>query len=328
MRIRAAVLHEPRTPLVLEDVEVAPPGPDEVLVRVAAAGVCHSDVRLADGELGDGRWPLVMGHEGAGVVEEVGAGVTHVEPGDHVGFCIVPACRACEECAAGRFHLCIPAGENGPRGTLMVGTSRLALPDGTPLGVASYLRLDGRNGSVEVGGIVMSERLQRTTASTEAMYLMMRHPFEDLGYRRYEWKCDSLNAPSRRAAERLGFSYEGRFRNALVYKGRNRDTDWLSVTDTEPWSRLFRRLGDGKTPQSQLGYDDPDMNAAMAELKAAATLEDRKAAMAEIQEIWNATMPSALYQAVQEGVIWQDHVHDLTFTQDAVVMFDDAWLES
>ncbi len=133
MRIRAAVLHEPRTPLVLEDVEVAPPGPDEVLVRVAAAGVCHSDVRLADGELGDGRWPLVMGHEGAGVVEEVGAGVTHVEPGDHVGFCIVPACRACEECAAGRFHLCIPAGENGPRGTLMDGTSRLALPDGTPL---------------------------------------------------------------------------------------------------------------------------------------------------------------------------------------------------
>ena len=133
MRIRAAVLHEPRTPLVLEEVELAPPRDDEVLVRVAAAGVCHSDVRLADGELGEGRWPLVMGHEGAGVVEGVGASVTHVAPGDHVGFCIVPACRACEECRAGRFHLCIPAGEHGPRGVLMDGTSRLSLPAGTPL---------------------------------------------------------------------------------------------------------------------------------------------------------------------------------------------------
>lgn len=133
MRIRAAVLHEPRMPLVVEEVELAPPRDDEVLVRVAAAGVCHSDVRLADGELGDGRWPLVLGHEGAGVVEAVGRSVTHVAPGDHVGFCIVPACRACAECRAGRFHLCVPAGENGPRGTLMDGTSRLSLPDGTTL---------------------------------------------------------------------------------------------------------------------------------------------------------------------------------------------------
>ena len=133
MRIRAAVLHEPRHPLRIEDVELAPPRDDEVLVRVAAVGVCHSDVRLADGELGDGRWPLVMGHEGAGIVEDVGAAVTHVAPGDHVGFCIVPACRECAACRAGRFHLCVPAGENGPRGVLMDGTSRLSLPDGTPL---------------------------------------------------------------------------------------------------------------------------------------------------------------------------------------------------
>jgi S-(hydroxymethyl)glutathione dehydrogenase/alcohol dehydrogenase len=133
MRIRAAVLHDPRQPLVVEDVELAPPHEDEVLVRVAAAGVCHSDVRLADGELGDGRWPMVLGHEGAGVVEAVGDAVTHVAPGDPVGFCIVPSCRACEECRAGRFHLCIPAGENGPRGVLMDGTSRLSLPDGTSL---------------------------------------------------------------------------------------------------------------------------------------------------------------------------------------------------
>jgi S-(hydroxymethyl)glutathione dehydrogenase/alcohol dehydrogenase len=133
MRIRAAVLHAPRRPLVVEEVELAAPRADEVLVRVAAAGVCHSDVRLADGELGDGRWPMVMGHEGAGMVEAVGSAVAHVAPGDHVGFCIVPACRECDECTAGRFHLCIPAGENGPRGTLMDGTSRLSLPDGTPL---------------------------------------------------------------------------------------------------------------------------------------------------------------------------------------------------
>ena len=133
MRIRAAVLHEPRQPLVIEDVELAEPRDDEVLVRVAAAGVCHSDVRLADGELGEGRWPMVLGHEGAGVVETVGSSVTHVAPGDHVGFCIVPSCRTCAECVAGRFHLCIPAGENGPRGVLMDGTSRLSLPDGPQL---------------------------------------------------------------------------------------------------------------------------------------------------------------------------------------------------
>jgi RimJ/RimL family protein N-acetyltransferase len=104
---------------------------------------------------------------------------------------------------------------------------------GRPLGVASYLRLDRVNGSAEVGGIAYAAELQRTTAATEAMYLMARHVFDDLGYRRYEWKCDSLNEPSRRAAARLGFSYEGTFRNALVYKGRNRDTAWFSITDAE-----------------------------------------------------------------------------------------------
>jgi len=109
----------------------------------------------------------------------------------------------------------------------------ICTPDGRAVGVASYLRLDHLNGSVEVGGIALSAELQRTTAATEAMFLMMRHAFDGLGYRRYEWKCDSLNAPSRRAAARLGFTYEGTFRNALVYKGRNRDTDWFSITDAE-----------------------------------------------------------------------------------------------
>lgn len=109
--------------------------------------------------------------------------------------------------------------------------------DGRPLGVASYLRVDPRNGSAEVGAIVSSAALQRTTASTESMYLMMRHVFDDLGYRRYEWKCDALNAASRQAASRYGFTYEGTFRNAVVYRDRNRDTDWFAITDDE-WPLL------------------------------------------------------------------------------------------
>ena len=105
--------------------------------------------------------------------------------------------------------------------------------DGRAVGIECLMRIDPAFGVVEVGGIVLGPALQRTTASTEAAYLLARHVFEDLGYRRYEWKCDSLNAPSRAAAARLGFTYEGRFRQALVYKGRNRDTDWFSITDAE-----------------------------------------------------------------------------------------------
>ncbi|SIS82934.1 Protein N-acetyltransferase, RimJ/RimL family [Roseivivax lentus] len=111
---------------------------------------------------------------------------------------------------------------------------------GTPLGTASYLRIDPEMGSVEVGWITYSPRLQRTVMATEAMHLMMRQAF-DLGYRRYEWKCDALNAPSRRAAERLGFTYEGTHRQARVSKGRNRDTAWFSILDSE-WPALQARL--------------------------------------------------------------------------------------
>ncbi len=107
----------------------------------------------------------------------------------------------------------------------------------TAEGLASLMRADPAHGSVEVGSILYSRRLQRTVAATEAMVLLARHVFEDLGYRRYEWKCDALNEPSRQAARRLGFTYEGRFRNAVVVKGRNRDTDWFSITDEE-WRRL------------------------------------------------------------------------------------------
>ena len=108
---------------------------------------------------------------------------------------------------------------------------------GKARGLATLMRVDASQGSVEVGGILYARSLQRTRAATEAMVLLMRHVFDDLGYRRYEWKCDSLNEPSRRAAARLGFRYEGRFRQAMVYQGRNRDTDWFSITDAE-WRRL------------------------------------------------------------------------------------------
>ncbi|TNF90415.1 MAG: N-acetyltransferase [Gammaproteobacteria bacterium] len=104
---------------------------------------------------------------------------------------------------------------------------------GRCLGRAAYMRIAPEAGSIEVGSILYSAKLQRTPMATEVMYLMMQHAFDVLGYRRYEWKCDSLNEPSRRAAERLGFSYEGIFRQALVYKGRNRDTAWYSVIDKD-----------------------------------------------------------------------------------------------
>ena len=103
-------------------------------------------------------------------------------------------------------------------------------------GVASYLRVTPAAGSIEVGHINFSPALQRTRAATEAMYLMMAWAF-DAGYRRYEWKCNALNIGSRRAAQRLGFSYEGVFRQAAVVKGRNRDTAWFAAIDAE-WPGL------------------------------------------------------------------------------------------
>ena len=107
---------------------------------------------------------------------------------------------------------------------------------GKAVGVASYLRITPESGSIEVGHINYSPRLQRTPAATEAMYLMMQRAFE-LGYRRYEWKCDALNAKSRAAAQRLGLSFEGVFRQAAVYKGRSRDTAWYAAIDQE-WPAL------------------------------------------------------------------------------------------
>lgn len=113
---------------------------------------------------------------------------------------------------------------------------------GAPVGVASYLRITPEAGVIEVGHLNYSPRLQRSPAATEAMFLMMQRAFA-LGYRRYEWKCDALNAPSRAAALRLGFTFEGIFRQATIYKGRSRDTAWYSIIDRD-WpalQALFRR---------------------------------------------------------------------------------------
>ena len=104
--------------------------------------------------------------------------------------------------------------------------------DGVAVGLAAYLRIEPRHGVIEIGHIYYSPRLARTRAATEAMFLFMSNAFA-LGYRRYEWKCDSCNLPSRAAARRYGFSYEGKFRQAIVYKNRNRDTTWFSVIDAD-----------------------------------------------------------------------------------------------
>jgi len=116
------------------------------------------------------------------------------------------------------------------------------LSTGKAVGMAAYMRIQPEVGVIEIGSISFAPAMQRTPAATEAMFLFMTRAFDELGYRRYEWKCDSLNAASRKAAERLGFHYEGLFRQAVVYKGRNRDTAWYSVLDSD-WPALKGAFG-------------------------------------------------------------------------------------
>jgi RimJ/RimL family protein N-acetyltransferase len=123
--------------------------------------------------------------------------------------------------------------EEKQNGTGAVFLAILPEPAGTAAGYASYMRMEPAHGVVEVGNILLTPALQRTAAATEAMYLMAGHVFEHLDYRRYEWKCNAGNAPSRRAAERLGFTFEGIFRQHMVVKDRNRDTAWFSMLDRE-----------------------------------------------------------------------------------------------
>ncbi|MFF0298518.1 GNAT family N-acetyltransferase [Kitasatospora sp. NPDC004614] len=117
------------------------------------------------------------------------------------------------------------------------------------VGTLALMRQDPSNGVVEVGSVSFSPRLKQTPVSTEAQFLLMSYAFDELGYRRYEWKCDSLNEPSRRAAQRLGFTFEGVFRQAVVYKGRNRDTAWFSILDAE-WPQVGKALREWLSPDN------------------------------------------------------------------------------
>jgi RimJ/RimL family protein N-acetyltransferase len=120
---------------------------------------------------------------------------------------------------------------------------------GWAVGLASYMRIEPEAGSIEVGAIMYSPRLQRTAAGTEAMYLMMKRAFDELGYRRYEWRCNVLNEASVNAAKRLGFQFEGIFRQTHVLKGRNRDTAWFSIIDRE-WPRIKAALEAWLAPEN------------------------------------------------------------------------------
>lgn len=117
-----------------------------------------------------------------------------------------------------------------------------------PVGLVSYMRIDPVNGSLEIGGVTWSPFMKRTVIGTEALWLMIKHTF-DLGYRRCEWKCDALNLPSRNAALRLGFTWEGTFRQMMARKGRTRDSDWFSIIDGE-WPAIDKVLTDWLSPQN------------------------------------------------------------------------------
>ena len=120
---------------------------------------------------------------------------------------------------------------------------------GKALGTFALMRINRGSRVIEVGSVTYSPQLKRTRLATEAQYLLARYVFEELEYRRYEWKCDALNQPSRYAAERLGFIYEGTFRQAVVYKGRNRDTDWLAMIDKD-WPAVKIRLEKWLSPDN------------------------------------------------------------------------------
>jgi RimJ/RimL family protein N-acetyltransferase len=142
------------------------------------------------------------------------------------------------------------------------------LPDARPLGIASYLRITPDEGSIEIGHIWFGTPLQRTVAATEAIFLLARHAFDDLGYRRLEWKCNALNEASRTAAARFGFTFEGVFRRHQVVKGRNRDTAWYSIVDEE-WPAIRAAFETWLAPDNF----DPDgrQRSSLGELTAALT---------------------------------------------------------
>ena len=178
----------------------------------------------------DALWQAVLGHDE--VWDWLGDGPYAVKEE------LFAALAAKETGAAARFFAILPRLVSGGLGSAV--------------GYASLMRMDPANGVIEVGNVMFSPQLQRTPAATEAMYLMARYVFEELGYRRYEWKCNALNLPSRRAAERFGFTFEGIFRQHMVIKGRNRDTAWYSMLDSE-WPECRQAFEAWLTPEN---FDD------------------------------------------------------------------------
>jgi RimJ/RimL family protein N-acetyltransferase len=168
-------------------------------------------------------WQAVLGHEG--VWRWLGDG-PYLSEED-----LAVALAAKETGSAARFFAILPES------------------DSVATGYASLMRMDPANGVIEVGNVLFSPSLQRTPAATETMYLMARYVFDELGYRRYEWKCNALNLPSRRAAERLGFTFEGIFRQHMVIKGQNRDTAWYAMLDSE-WSARKRAFETWLMPEN------------------------------------------------------------------------------
>ncbi|MGO4700640.1 GNAT family N-acetyltransferase [Dyella sp. 2RAB6] len=158
----------------------------------------------------------------------------------HAAYVTAPDARAWTYMAAGPFedeasylsHAHKAAASTDPMHYTVIDRAT-----GRAIGTLALLRIDPTHGVIEVGWVAFAPALQRTPASTEAQYLLMKYVFDALGYRRYEWKCDDLNAPSRAAAARLGFQYEGTFRQAIVYKGRNRDSAWFAMLDRD-WPAL------------------------------------------------------------------------------------------
>jgi RimJ/RimL family protein N-acetyltransferase len=142
------------------------------------------------------------------------------------------------------------------------------LPAEEPLGIAAYLRITPEQGVIEIGHIWFGTPLQRTVAATEAIFLLARHAFDDLGYRRLEWKCNALNAASRGAAERFGFRFEGVFRRHMVVKGRNRDTAWYSIVDDE-WPAIRAAFDTWLAPEN-FGSDG-EQRTSLRDLTAALT---------------------------------------------------------
>ncbi len=196
----------------------------------------------ADGRPLSGRYVRIEKAAATGHAEALYGSFSHSDPEGHVWTYLGYGPFA----NYGEFHAWLTEREQSTDPVFLAFIPRRT---GKAAGMGSFMRMDGANGVIEIGHIWMSPGLQRTREASEAIFLMMRHAFDDLGMRRLEWKCDALNAPSRRAADRFGFTFEGIFRQHMIVKGRNRDTAWYAVVDGE-WPRLRKAFEDWLEPEN------------------------------------------------------------------------------